>query len=102
MADQPSTYALLIGVSKYASSGLPALDGPLGDVALMEKVLRDRFQVPLGNIQVITNPSASHYELEKQRAGAEGLDWALTRQDAAFFDVCFGDRWMGRCTAELG
>lgn len=59
-ADEPSTFALLIGVSSYKPSGLTDLDGPLNDVTLMRKVLQDRFGVPPANIQTLSNASASH------------------------------------------
>jgi Caspase domain len=59
-ADEPSKLALLIGVSNYKPSGLVDLDGPLNDVALMRKVLQDRFGVPAANIQTLSNALASH------------------------------------------
>ena len=59
-ADEPSRFALLIGVSNYKSSRLANLDGPLNDVTLMRKVLQERFGVPAVNIQTLSNASASH------------------------------------------
>lgn len=50
-------YALLIGVNDYREANVSELSGPPNDVALMKKVLIERFGVPANNIVLILNPT---------------------------------------------
>lgn len=52
-----AVHALLIGVGDYKESKVSDLLGPPNDVALIKKVLTDRFDVPPANIKVILNPT---------------------------------------------
>ena len=61
-------HALLIGVSDYRDKRIPDLEGPVNDVAALEHVLTNRWQIDPANITTLTNQDAS------ERAVLKALD----------------------------
>ena len=53
-------YALLIGIDEWINPKLPSLSGCVNDVEIMEKSLRERFDVPAENIKILRNSEATH------------------------------------------
>lgn len=51
--------ALLIGVSKYADSGIPPLPGVVNDLELMRDLLENNFDVPKAAIKVLRDSQAT-------------------------------------------
>lgn len=60
---QAAVRALLIGVNDYQESKLAELSGPPNDIALIRKVLVERFEVPANQIEVLLNPTHTAIEL---------------------------------------
>lgn len=62
---QPNMYALLVGIDEYLSPRVPDLGGCAADVAAMEQLLRDKFNVPPENIRKLTNNQATHQAIKE-------------------------------------
>lgn len=60
---QAAVRALLIGVNDYQESKLAEISGPPNDIALIRKVLIERFEVPPTQIEVLLNPTHTAIEL---------------------------------------
>ena len=62
MTDTTSTqnkWALLMGIDKYETPGIPQLEGCVSDVDLMAGILRDNFGFPISNITVLRDEQAT-------------------------------------------
>ena len=57
---QPAKYALLIGIDKYKSANVPALQGSVNDIRLMRELLIGKFGMLSENIMVLENEQATH------------------------------------------
>ena len=53
-------HALLIGIADYRVSGITSLDGPVNDIDIVKKILKDRFQFHNSEITVLLDPDATH------------------------------------------
>ncbi len=62
--NQPTMYALLVGIDDYASKRVPDLGGCVNDVDAMEQLLRDKFKVAPANIKKLTNQAATHQAIK--------------------------------------
>ncbi len=56
---QPTLYALLVGINRYASPQVPDLGGSVNDVTAMAQLLTARFAVPPAQIQILTDTDAT-------------------------------------------
>ncbi|MDD5393938.1 MAG: caspase family protein [Thiothrix sp.] len=55
-----AVYGLLVGVNAYQNSTINPLRGCENDVELFAQTLHERFNVPHGNLEVLTNKQATH------------------------------------------
>jgi hypothetical protein len=62
--DEPTMYALLVGIDAYANDSIPRLGGCANDVRALAQCLRDRFNVPAENIQLLINEQATHQAIK--------------------------------------
>jgi hypothetical protein len=60
-----ASHALLIGIQQYSAPGIPSLEGPANDIALVRELLETRFQVPGENIATLADSQATHTGIEK-------------------------------------
>jgi uncharacterized caspase-like protein len=58
-ADQPTKWALLIGIDDYKADHISDLRGCVNDVMLMREILVGKFDVPPDNIRVLSNRQAT-------------------------------------------
>lgn len=59
---QAEVHALLLGIGDYKRAGIPDLQGPPNDIALMREVLLKRFKLPETQVTTLVNPSHSAIE----------------------------------------
>lgn len=63
--NQPTMYALLVGIDEYAHPRINNLAGCVNDVDAMEQLLQDRYNVPADtNIKKLTNSEATHQAIK--------------------------------------
>jgi len=77
--NSPILYALLVGINEYAQPAVPLLGGCVNDVNAVEQLLRDRFNVPQGNILKLTDRLATYQAIKqafRDHLIARGRSWA--------------------------
>lgn len=61
MSNNPTMYALIIGIDEYdPRSRVPTLRGCVLDADSIERVLQEKFGVPQANVKKLTNDQATH------------------------------------------
>lgn len=61
----PASHALLIGIEKYSAPGVPPLEGPANDIALVRELFQTRFKVPKDGITTLLDAQATHTGIKK-------------------------------------
>jgi len=77
--NSPVMYALLVGINEYAQPAVPQLGGCVNDVNAMDQLLRDRFNVPQGNILKLTDRQATYQAIKqafRDHLIAQARSWA--------------------------